>query len=407
MYLGRRARPEKRLILMAKFNPSQAAAFADDVYAYTRQPNIQEAVAFLKMQYGDNYVLPDTFTLKAKTGGPAYLKTRTAFGMFLLGKGKYQGHAVICIRGTQYLADWLTNLNISVSSSAVGEPVHDGFNQAFQSMKEQLEQLIPLIRQNRVHTVHCIGHSLGGALATICADWLSSSKGIKPYLYTFGSPRVGLYTFSSQCTRRLGTERIFRTYHRTDIVPCIPIWPFIHTPCEGTDYFLPSPGMIPWATYHSMEKYIESVDNKSWGVIASIRDENRDENSVKRWLKEETPLSFTISSIEWVSKALEYVIEKCLNGVSFAISKGASASLTLMDRLAYILNKGIDLSEQVSTWVLHLMRRIMQLLGYGTEIEMADLTFMFIRNLLIKLQNRVNEFAKKALSNTLVGGRAI
>lgn len=387
--------------------PSQSAKLAKNVYALTDFSSMREAVTFVKGNYNDSFIFPEEFVMTARTGGPAFIKSRTAFGMFLLGQKNFSGHAVIMIRGTVYLGDWLTNLNISVSSSATGQPIHDGFNQAFMSMVPSLKTLLPLLRKHQVHTVHCVGHSLGGALATICADWLYSNMGIKPFLYTFGSPRVGFQTFARQCTSKVSAERIFRSYHRTDIVPCIPPWPFTHTPFESKDYFLPSPGVIPGAEYHSMSKYIESASGKTWETMGAFKDELRNETAVKLWLKGTSPIMFTVSSIEWLSRAMSFVIEKCLKGIAFGISKAAEASFTIMDQLAYILHKGIDISQNISSWVMCLIRRIMQILGYRAEVEAAELTYGFIRNLLLRLQTKVNEFAKKAFSDALVDGRGI
>ena len=44
----------------------------------------------------------------------------------------------------------------------------------------------------------CVGHSLGGALATVCAVWAPEQYPLAPVsLYTFGQPRVGNDEFVS------------------------------------------------------------------------------------------------------------------------------------------------------------------------------------------------------------------
>lgn len=256
-------------------------------------------------------------------------------------------------------------------------------------------------------TVHCIGHSLGGALATLCAEWISSAYSIKPYLYTFGSPRVGLIGFVDMCTKAVGCERIFRAYHKTDIVPCIPIWPFIHTPNSGKDYFIPSPGLVPAAAYHAMEKYVESVSGKSWAVLGALEPEQKSEAGIKEWLKQSGPMNMTISSLEWLNQAIVYVINKCISGAARLISQTATTSLSIMDSLAIILAKGVNMAETVSTWVLYLIRKILTLLGYSPAVEAADITRNYVRSILIDLQQKVNRYAQSALSQTLVQGRGL
>jgi len=264
-----------------------------------------------------------------------------------------------------------------------------------------------IVVKEQIHTIHCIGHSLGGALATICGEWINNSFKRKPFIYTFGSPRVGLYTFAGACTSRIGAEKIFRTYHKTDIVPCIPTWPYIHTPNAGRDYYLPSPGIVPMAEYHGMNHYIDSVDGKSWSILAGLRDVAKDDNSVIRWLKDTTPIGLTITSIEWLNNALLYVLKKCLDGAAWLISRVFTTSFTLMDQLSYILQKGIDISKTTSSWVKHLMRKIMQVLGMNRTLEGIELTQHFIRSILLQLQTRIYQYTQSVLSKILVKGRAV
>ncbi len=392
---------------MAELSAYQAAVLAEDVYSLTKLGSLEEAMAYMKAEYNNAFTFGENDVLKGKTGGPGIIKCRTAFGFTLLGQGDYAGQAVILFRGTQYLADWLTNLNISVSSSASGEPVHDGFNKAFKSMKPALQEFMNLVVTKNVHTIHCVGHSLGGALATICGDWIRKAYRKKPYIYTFGSPRVGLYTFASNCTSNVGADRIFRAYHKTDIVPCIPIWPYIHTPVSGRDYYLPSPGIVPMAEYHGMDHYVESVEGKSWDTLAGLRNVGQNDSGIMRWLESKSPIGLTITSIEWLNQALLFVLKKCLDGAAWVISKTFSTSFTLMDQLAYILKKGISLAEATSSWVLHLIRKMMQAIGMSKVVEAADLTREFIKSVLTHLQHKINEYTRSVLSKILVEGRAI
>lgn len=392
---------------MNEITPKMATALADSVYALTRTESIESAIRELNSAFGGILTFSEDQLLKAKTGGPWFIKCRTAFGFTLLGQGPFKGHAFFLFRGTQYLADWLTNFNISVSRSSTGQPVHDGFNAAFKSMEPRLAEFMKVVNKNNITSVHCIGHSLGGALATICGDWLKTGYDRSPHIYSFGSPRVGLYGFAQSCTSRIGSDRIFRAYHKTDIVPCIPFWPFIHTPNSGQDYFLPSPGVVPMAEYHDMKHYIKSVTGRTWSNLAALRAETKTEDSIVRWLKSTSPVGLGVGVLEWLGQAMTYVLHRCCNGVAWAISAGFATSFTLMDQLAYILKKGIDLSSQVSSLVIHLMRKIMEILGMRRTLEAADLTRDFIRWTLLRLQTKVNEFSKQALSKTLAKGRAV
>jgi triacylglycerol lipase len=392
---------------MPALTPLVSAQLANDVYAVTRQPNLQEAYIYLNRRYKDSFSFGKSNMLKGQTGGPGPIKVRTAFGFTLIGKGKLEGHVFILFRGTQYLADWLTNLNLTLSRSSMAQPVHDGFNIAFKSMKPKLKTFMGGLDMSKVKEIHCVGHSLGGALASLCAEWIKNSYSKTPNLYSFGSPRVGLIGFADLITKRVGAENIYRAYHKTDIVPYIPIWPFTHIPSIGDTYYLPSPGVIPGAKYHDMEEYIKSVRPHTWKGLTALKPERHTDDQIKRWLKSTGPLGMTITTIEWLNRALLWVLRKVLRGAEWVISETFATSFTLMDKLAYILAKGVKLVETVSSWVIYLIRKIMRLMGYGEIVDAADLTHSFIRTILMKFQRKLNDFARQALSQTLAKGRAI
>lgn len=263
--------------------------------------------------------------------------------IYLIGKGPLNGHIFLLFRGTEYLADWLTNLNVLVSRSACGEPVHDGFNQAFMSMKPQTADFLNALPKDKIKAIHCIGHSLGGALATICAEWITRAYGYKPYLYTFGSPRVGLIGFADMCTKRVGVNKIFRVYHKTDIVPFIPTWPFYHTPSFGLDYYLYSPGNIPWATYHNMKTYVKSISDigDSWKLLAAHRHEKHSEASVIDWLKQNTVTGLSITALELLNEAVLFVLKKCMKGAGWILSDGFATTLPVSTSVMFSLKSSV------------------------------------------------------------------
>src|SRR5690625_5942183 len=84
--------------------------------------------------------------------------------------------------------------------------------------------------------VHCIGHSLGGAVATLAADCVARNRPNPVRLCTFGAPRVGGNFFARSCTNLVGEENIMRVFHTTDPVPMMPIFPYTHAPTRGPAY---------------------------------------------------------------------------------------------------------------------------------------------------------------------------
>jgi len=392
---------------MDQMTPSFTAGLAKAVYTITDDGvTLQQAYKRLNSIYNDIFNFDNNNLLKGKTGGPSVIKCRTAFGFTLIGQGRLKGHAFILFRGTHFLADWLTNLNATVSSSACGQPVHTGFNETFNTIKPKIQAFMLNLQSQKIHSVHCIGHSLGGAIATLCAEWIAKSYQ-SPYLYTFGSPRVGLAGFAGYCTRRLGQNHIYRAYHKTDIVPYIPIWPFIHTPNKGKDYFLPSPGIIPGGHYHGMDQYIRSVSQRSWKSLGS-RPALHTNAGIEQWLKRNATVGFTLSSIEWLSDALMYVLKKCAGSAALAISNAFTSSFSLMDQIAYILKKGLDKTKSVSEWVIRLLNKIMFMLGYNRSAVLAvEYNHEMIRFLFMKLHYRFSTYAGRALNQALVNGQSL
>ena len=395
---------------MAYLSPAVAADFANQVYSFVNSGSVSSAVDRIKSRYAAILDFQDFKDISAKTGGPGIFKSRTAFGFLALGKGAYKGHAFIIIRGSHYTADWLTNINIGVSRSVSGQSVHNGFNTAFKSMQPQLTGFVNKLAQHGVHSIHCVGHSLGGGLANLCADYIATATSAKPYLYTFGAPRVGLQPFANSLSTALSPAKIFRVYHRTDIVPCIPFWPFTHAPslmASSYDYFQPSPGSFPSGEWHSIKKYVSTVGSHKWESLRGKKGEINDSTRVENWINSKSPIALSITNLGWLDKAINYVLGKVLKAAGSVLTIAAGASFTLMDRLAYMLEKGIVIAGKVSGMVLALIRRIMSMLGMNRTLQASDATTGFIRGIFLRLSQRVNDYARNAIDQVLVRGEAV
>lgn len=208
----------------------------------------------------------------------------------------------------------------------------------------------------------------------------------------------------------LTPKKMFRVYHRTDIVPCMPFWPFIHAPSiesNAYDYFQPSPGAFPAAEWHGMKHYIDSVTRQDWKSLRGKRFQNFDEKKVEAWINEKSPITFTVTNLEWLDKAINYVLGKSLSGLGASITSTFSGTFTLMDQLAYVLKKAIDLSKNISGLVLNLIRKIMQMLGWNKTLDKITATRELIRHVFESLAQKVNTYCQRALDQVLVKGNSI
>lgn len=96
---------------------------------------------------------------------------------------------VIVFRGTDMheWSDWGVNKSIRSARTEHGD-IHSGFDQAYEKLAPQVEKLLSQLRPKHLWVT---GHSLGGALATVCAYRIESQgdhevKG----LITFGQPMI-------------------------------------------------------------------------------------------------------------------------------------------------------------------------------------------------------------------------
>jgi predicted lipase len=162
--------------------------------------------------------------------------------------------AVIAFRGTEQVKwkDLLTDLNLTPTSlnperidDDVGLPllmrlaksameteekmkVHGGFLAAYDSVRMQVVRMLDQITgtgDKGEWRVLVTGHSLGGALATLCAYELSERQGPAGKvqdvcMYSYGAPRVGNKRFAALFNERVPDS--WRITNRSDIIPSMP-----------------------------------------------------------------------------------------------------------------------------------------------------------------------------------------
>ncbi|MGA7935599.1 MAG: lipase family protein [Kovacikia sp.] len=105
--------------------------------------------------------------------------------------------------------------------SSSGALMHRGFVKAYFSVRDKIHEYI---RTHEISIVTLTGHSLGGALATLCAvdiQYNFASK-VSIEIYTFGAPKVGNDGFRDSFNKRVPNS--YRFVHGMDIVPEIPRW---------------------------------------------------------------------------------------------------------------------------------------------------------------------------------------
>jgi len=143
---------------------------------------------------------------------------------------------VVAFRGTDDLVDWNNNIKSMQTSFNECGLVHEGFNIAYESIKEELFFYL----EDLTLPLFVTGHSLGAALATLLTAEIMNRPNFDS-CYTFGSPRVGDPAFANA----LNTKPIYRIINNCDIITTVPISiPNINYQHCGTTQLLNSMGIL-------------------------------------------------------------------------------------------------------------------------------------------------------------------
>jgi triacylglycerol lipase len=138
---------------------------------------------------------------------------------------------IVAFRGTQpnRPMDWFVDARATRGNwdHTIGQ-VHDGFYSALRKVwgvtLPQGEVLPKRLIDRGSKTIWITGHSLGGALAELCAAQAMFVSRIPVQgVYTFGQPRVGNKDFAAAVNEKLGSG-IYRFVNDRDIVPRVPLF---------------------------------------------------------------------------------------------------------------------------------------------------------------------------------------
>lgn len=138
-----------------------------------------------------------------------------------------QRESVIAFTGTSKLSEWSDDFTIENTSISklngyeCGQKAHKGFYNVYLSVRPAiLEWWSTNMLGGGV--LYITGHSLGGALATLCAyDMapLAAARDVTLINYTFGSPRVGNPAFANAFNRTV--PQSIRVNNTEDIIPAL------------------------------------------------------------------------------------------------------------------------------------------------------------------------------------------
>ncbi len=125
---------------------------------------------------------------------------------------------VIVFRGTDDTEDWFFNANAYPRKMAEGN-LHCGFACAYGTLRTQV---LEEIKKASPKHIWVTGHSLGGAMALVCAYDLTVYQGYHiDGVITFGQPMIGKSDLTTCLQGKLG-DRYVHFINEMDIVPQVP-----------------------------------------------------------------------------------------------------------------------------------------------------------------------------------------
>ena len=413
---------------MSVVQPYMAASLASDVYdiqdgneralrrILANHPELAQSTAASKV-------------LKADVGF-RMINTRDNFCLCARGANEFKNDVFLIFRGTtssNYGADWFTDARMGATRMD-GELVHIGFEHAFMSVRDDLQRFIDQHAKQLVH-IHCIGHSLGGAVATLAASWVKKHTGRAVRLYTFGAPKVGfLDAFSSNLTRNIGHQNIYRVYHNCDPVPMVPLYPFTHAPLPGYGCHISYGSHFISLGAHKVANYTRSVQTRGWRQLRVPPPISTNEQAVVRWLQQNVPVNpLSPQTWEWISAGLSYVL-KMVRGAVALLQTGFVVGFTLLDKIAWLLYHGLKVTGVIDTVInpvmdtvvnpimdtvvnpivgtaANLIWLLVKKMMHAVKMKVLDkpeqLTESLMKTVLQRVMQHLNREAQQAISQTI------
>ena len=324
----------------------------------------------------------------------------TGFGYVLSFQRGGRKQVVIATRGTRAehsLADVFTDLRGSMASFPGYGPVHQGFRNTFDSVK------IGLARDDRrimdADVVHCVGHSLGGAVATlVAAHFAQRGKAVR--LYTFGCPRVGALGTHFAMEQAIGKDNAFRVSHDLDPVTMVAPYPYGHInglSADPNNMMLRSPtGQLIGVANHDMNEYVASVgdDQMTWNNVRKLGAlVERDNAVVARWLMR------SADNPGWLTQKAAQGLSYLMKAFSHFLRQAgvvAITGLTAIDLFCVTLASNLTKMAQLGS---ELMECIRQAAGWARIVvrSAAQITATVIRGILEAMLRVVQPLALQAL----------
>lgn len=150
------------------------------------------------MNKDGSFVVPLNYVVRQTIEANSITSEWERFGFIL----ESPEEIIIAFRGTISTTNWIADAIASQTRFPYLQQecyTHRGFTDIYTSARSQIISRLALMPSNK--TLYVTGHSLGAALATLCAMDVAVNSSFAPLLFTFGSPRVGDPAFAQAFTQ--------------------------------------------------------------------------------------------------------------------------------------------------------------------------------------------------------------
>jgi len=393
---------------MTELNPTQI--FDLSLRAYKTRTTDQE---LFKKQLRIQLPFVNFESMKVITATTGlFTPVASGFGFMAQLNGGRSKEIVIATRGTETLADVGTDIKAVSHPGPTGHLVHKGFGATFTSYVQQLNEFI---RQQNLGfqptAVHCVGHSLGGALANLNAA-ACAELGMNSYLYSVAAPRVGLLPFAEHLSQKMNAAHVYRVANESDIVTMVPCYPFVHSPYVHGTYLLEGGLFHVNPMQHQLGKGYISLVNSTWRQLESLTQSKQLElenslypaNNKKAGPFEQMVklpgAMFSGRLLKMINLAINDMLKRLGAHSLLSVSQFGSGAFTVLDQMAEILSRHAQASQQNARQMQGLLDAVMAYLGRAGQ-RVADTSVATIRWVFGLLHLSVNTMARQAIQ--LVG----
>ena len=391
---------------MSKFNLSGkiAATLADASYDVStasarRSKSLEERATELAQgnaafqdvagEHGDDGI-------RALSSGSGFRTQEEAgFGVLLERDSLQKGEFIFVARGTVFnrTADWGTNFNIGWTQGPSASNVHQGFMRTYSGLRADLQKML---KSPAVKRVHFIGHSLGGAIASLAAlDYAQTPKADGgTHLYTFGAPRIGFSGFGQDLGRSIGVNNVKRVFCLSDPIPNLPVYPFMHQGCGA--HLIDDPFWHVTVAAHSMKGfYIPAMPKQGWPPCAPSSFISDPEFFIRK--AEAASGIHSKTGLYLLGLALGHLIPLIRTVVGLVID----GVVTLYDQLAEAVRRAAQIGARIGGMVLRFVKAALRFVGqagWAASVSMGDITAGFLRWLFEMMFAPVRMAANAAIS---------